>query len=70
MRPSKSGFIHLHIGALDNRLPSQEEGTVFIKNLRVTSPTTDTLITSFDTQNGSYVVLRNIKHNPPHILLS
>lgn len=70
MRPSKSGFIHLHIGALDNRLPSQEEGTVFIKNLRVTSPTTDTLITSFDNQNGSYVVLRNIKHNPPHILLS
>jgi hypothetical protein len=72
MLPSESGFIHLHIGALDSHLPSQEEGTVLIKNLRVKSVTSDTLITSFGTHNGSYTVLRlrNTKHNPPYILLS
>ena len=70
MLPSKSGFIHLHIGALDGQLTSQEEGTVLIKNLRVKSFTTDTLITSFGAQNGSYTVLKNTKHNPPNILLS
>ena len=70
MLPSESGFIHLHIGALDSQLPSQEEGTVLIKNLRIKSSTTDIAIASFGTQNGSYTVLTNTKHNPPHILLS
>jgi hypothetical protein len=70
MLPSESGFIHLHIGALDSHLPSQEEGTVLIKNLRVKSSTTDISITSLSTQNGSYTALTNTKHNPPHILLS
>jgi hypothetical protein len=70
MLPSESGFIHLHIGALDNHLPAQKEGTVLIKNLRVKSSTTDISITSLSTQNGSYTVLHNPPHNPPHILLS
>ena len=71
MRPSESGFIHIHLGSLDSEhLPSQEEGTVFIKNLRVKSVNTSISITSFGSQNGSYTVLKNIKHNPNHILLS
>ena len=70
MLPSVSGFIHLHIGALNRQLPSQKEGTVLIKNLRVESATTDIAINSFGAQNGSYTVLHNTKCNPPHILLS
>jgi len=72
MVPSESGFIHLHVGALAQRYQgvAQKEGTVLIKNLRVKSVTTDTLVTAFATQNGSYTVLQNIKHSPPHILLS
>lgn len=70
MLPSESGFIHLHIGALDSQLASQEAGTVLIKNLRVKSVASDTPITSFSTLNGNYTVLKNTKHNPPHILLS
>lgn len=70
MMPSESGVVHIHIGGFDKRLPAQKEGTVLIKNLRIKSVNTNTLITSFATQNGSYTVLQNIKHNPPYILLS
>lgn len=70
MLPSESGFIHLHIGALDSHLPSQEEGTVLIKNLRVKSVSSDISITTLFGQNGNYSVLHNIKHNLSHILLS
>ena len=70
MLPSESGFIHLHLGAINRSLPDQQEGTVLIKNLRVKSSATNTLVTSFATQNGRYTVLQNIRHSPRCILLS
>jgi hypothetical protein len=70
MLPSKSGFVHIHIGALDRGLPVQKEGSVLIKNLRIKSLTTDTLVSRFSSQNGSYTALQKIKHNPPCVLLS
>ena len=70
MLPSKSGVIHLHIGAQDNKLAKQKPGTVFIKNLRVTSDTTKMVITTFSQQNGNYRILGNNQQNPNSILLS
>lgn len=52
MLPSKSGIIHLHIGALDSQLPIQQEGTVFIKNIEIKSETTKQPVENFSFQNG------------------
>ncbi len=71
MLPSESGAIHLHIGAIANkRLAKQDEGTVFIKNLRVKSETTDELVTAFAIQNGKYELIHSAKQNMSCILLS
>lgn len=67
MLPSESPFIHLHIGSVEGLLPTQEEGSVFIKNLRAVSETTDTPVVNIMEQNGSIlyeypsqVMLQNI----------
>ncbi len=71
MLPSESGAIHLHIGAIANkRLAKQDEGTVFIKNLRVKSETTDELVTAFAVQNGRYEIIHSMMQNTSCILLS
>lgn len=71
MLPSQSGAIHLHIGAIaSKRLAKQNEGTVFIKNLRVKSETTDVLVTAFSIQNGKYELIHSDPQNMSCILLS
>jgi hypothetical protein len=69
MLPSESPFIHLHIGSVKGLLPTQEEGSVFIKNLRAVSETTDTPVVNIMEQNGSIEYpLQAVM--PPTILLS
>lgn len=71
MLPSQSGAIHLHVGAIaSKRLAVQDEGTVFIKNLRVKSETTDVLITSFSNLNGRYEIINSTTQTISCILLS
>jgi hypothetical protein len=70
MQPSTTGVIHLHIGALNNELTKQQPGTVFIKNLRVKSSTTNMLVTAFSQQNGKYRIVENVKQHPNCISLS
>jgi hypothetical protein len=54
MAPSESGIIHLHIGALDSPLPIQQEGTVFIRNLKIKSESTQQIVDNFSFQNGRF----------------
>ena len=68
MLPSKSGAIHLHIGALNNNLPKQIPGTVLIKNLRVKSNSNNLYLTAFSCQNGKYTDIDDCKLN--YVLLS
>lgn len=71
MLPSRTGAIHLHIGAIASKhLAKQNEGTVFIKNLRVKSETTNVLVTSFSNLNGKYKLIYSAKQNMSCILLS
>jgi len=71
MLPSQSGAIHLHVGAIaSERLAVQDEGTVFIKNLRVKSETTDVLITAFANLNGRYAFLNAGTQTISCVLLS
>ena len=59
MLPSESGVIHLHIGALDSTLPTQQEGTVSIRNLKIKSKTTQQIVDNFSSQNGRFSLAAN-----------
>ena len=70
MLPSKSGIIHLHIGALDNQLATQQEGTVFIKNLKIKYQNIVQRVNDFSCQNGRFSASIQQKSRYSSILLS